>query len=76
MTRFQKLSLFSGALMVLLLVAVIAILLLRTAPAASLSPGNQTETWAAEFVETHAATIQAVETSVSLTSTALASPGS
>lgn len=66
MTRFQKLTLLGGALMIVLLVGVIAILLLETTTASPLPPDQQTQTWAAEFVETNAATIQAIQTSVAL----------
>jgi len=70
MSRFQKSTLLIGVLILLLLVALIAVVAMKPTMQSSLSPVDQTGTWAVDFAATHAETIQAIQTGIPLTLTA------
>lgn len=78
MTRFQKLSLLIGALVLVLMIAIIGVLLTRPSvviPSTSaLSSSDQTNTWAVEWAATNRATIDAIATSAWETVNAPSSP--
>lgn len=80
MSRFQKTSLLIGALIVVLLIALIAVTVLRQPGQSVVVTNTQVNatdaahTYVAEFVATYPLTIQAAQTSIWQTATANAPP--
>lgn len=74
MTRYQKLSLLVGALILVAVIALVAVVVIRPSsmPAPVISAGDMTSTWTFTYLATNAATVSALQTGIPLTLTALA----
>lgn len=62
MSRYQKLTLFIGFSVLLLLTALILILAGQQSEPPPVAPGDQTATWAVDFAATHQKTLDAIST--------------